>query len=120
MKDNDFISQMLMETLEDTSFQKSDEFTLIKSFDDAVELQVTKDEERECFCFTLKETPIEVPVNWGPFKNRISRDFTLSRSEDTDYFLDILSDILMYRVQNIRIMITDSVQEQVQSYNQAA
>ena len=59
-----------------------------------VEIEAIYDANRKCFVLNLAGQSIEVPKNWGPFKNRISQSFSFDRSEDHFFFIPIIEDIL--------------------------
>lgn len=54
------------------------------------------DEARSCYIFQIRDTLIECPKNWGPFKLSTYIDceyedlFKLKKHEDIDYFFEIV------------------------------
>lgn len=90
MSKPDFISQMVEDTITDTNFKASN----VLSFEPPVNtynLNVELHEEKKCYIVHNESKSIEIPINWGPFKNRISREFTIDQGEDRHMILSVLS-----------------------------
>tara|TARA_Y100000590_G_C15421100_1_gene901437 strand:- start:395 stop:742 length:348 start_codon:yes stop_codon:yes gene_type:complete len=88
MKENDFIGQMVQETLSNSNY---DSYEFSHDADSLCEIRVKVDQARGCYLIWSEKEHLEIPKNWGPFKNRISGEFILSKKEDNEHFLDMLS-----------------------------
>jgi hypothetical protein len=106
MKESDFISQMLLDTISDDSPVVGNDFMLVDGLSNAFEIDAVLDEQRSCYVFEVSGSALEVPINWGPFKNRLALEFTLSESEDKENFLDIVSSLCNHKVKCIKVKFT--------------
>ena len=120
MKETDFISQMLLDTIDDDSSMGTNDFMFVDGPSDALEIDASCDELRSCYVFNVNGQVLEVPVNWGPFKNRLALEFTLSESEDKEHFLDIISALCNNKVTSVRVRFTHQSNEYFNGHNQAA
>ena len=119
MKDNDFISQMLLETLNEDSSSRND-FMFVDGPSDAMQVEAFFDSVRSCYCLNFAGQAIEIPSNWGPFKNRVAKEFSLVKSEDSDYFLDIISEVYGQDIKSIKVFIHSVENDSHSNYSQAA
>lgn len=104
MKENDFIGQMVQDTI-----HSSDNNTNLYNFDDSEVDRIIHfdfDFKRQCHCLTHKKQTLEIPRNWGPFKNRISPSIVISSSDDKYLFLDILNSFLGCELTSVRIVMS--------------
>ena len=73
--------------------------------------------KRRCFLIKKNDKNLEVPENWGPFKNRLSQSFTLTSFEDSDDFLSVLE--LFYDRELTSVQITIEGKESKVFFSQA-
>lgn len=105
MKENDFIGQMVQETI-----HSGEDKSNILSFsqENSFELNALYDDVRKCYILSNKQEDIEIPENWGPFKNRISTEFIVSRFDDKDFFLDIISVFYGKELNSVKILLENT------------
>jgi hypothetical protein len=120
MKETDFISQMLLDTIDDSSSVLTNDFMLVDGPEDVLLVDAVRDSQRSCYIFEINGQVLEVPVNWGPFKNRLALEFTLGESEDKYKFLEIISTLCNNKVTNIKIKFTHEAGEFFNTNDQAA
>jgi hypothetical protein len=97
MSDKDLIDIMVRETL---SEKKSlDPFKLVQPFG----ISAIYDKTRLCFVIEGSEYSLEIPENWGPFKNRLSASFEITPESDKELFLPIISSFLGKELSHIMI-----------------
>lgn len=100
MKDMDYISQMVQETLQSNKFQG------VEASEEPVEIRVKRNVAKNCLVISNeKGQDLEIPENWGPFKNRIVHNFIVDSSDDPYDFLSVLSSFLGQELGSIRIII---------------
>lgn len=100
MKDRDIIAQMVQETIDN---QNTSNVLKFKSPEDTETFNVNFNEIKKCYTLTTDSKKLEIPMNWGPFKNRIATEFTLSIDEDDDKFISALSAFLDKPLYSIKI-----------------
>ena len=94
MKHQDYIDQMVQETLSHT--------------DPANLLKVYHDELRHCYVFENNSgQKLEAPVNWGPFKNKNLVEYHIDRTSDEFSFLPIISQFYNASFFEVRIMVEE-------------
>ncbi len=103
MKEADFIGQMVQETIQTNDNDKSN--LLSFSQENSFELCAFYDKKRFCYILHNHKEILEVPKDWGPFKNRISSEFIVSRFDDKDHFLDIISIFYKKDLNSIKIVV---------------
>lgn len=89
IKENDFIEKMVQETIEMVESDKSN----IRGFaikSDRV-INLIFDHARHCYIVNHGDSTIEIPDNWGPFKNRNTYEFEVNQADDDYHILDIFS-----------------------------
>lgn len=90
MSKSDFISQMVEETIASQASHEDNVLSFKKPINsDTFELAYS--DTRKCLILEHKGEFLEIPKNWGPFKNRFSREFSVSTSDDKYHFLSMLS-----------------------------
>lgn len=92
-KANDLIFEMVSMTLDDAESRNSSNILPFAQPQNTIEFDYYLDEDRKCFVLDIRGLSIDIPMNWGPFKHRISHEFYIDHSEDTDHFLEIISDV---------------------------
>lgn len=116
MGDQDFIGQMVQETI---SIEQDDKSNLLSfTHENSFEIRAFYDKTRFCYVIHNKKEIMEIPENWGPFKNRISKEFFLSKFDDKDNFIEIVSIFLDRKLDSIKFIL-DNVEDKI-SLNQAA
>lgn len=105
MKDGDFIAQMVQETIDS---QQTSNVLKFKNPDDTETFDVHFDQSKKCYTLKTPSKTLEIPMNWGPFKNRIASEFTLSIDEDDDKFINVLSTFLEKPLYSIKIKFLNS------------
>lgn len=101
MKDTDFIGQMVHETIESENPNKSSLLSFKPEVDG--EVWVGLDEVRKCYIIQHKQKSLEVPFNWGPFKNRISKEIILDIHEDTHHFIEVFNVYFQTNYQSMKL-----------------
>ena len=107
MSKSDFISQMVEDTIADTEPRENN----ILSFEapkNICHLDLELNEKKKCYVLRDSDRCLEIPINWGPFKNRISREFTLGLGEDKHLILSMLSVFFDKPITNARFSINRS------------
>ena len=104
MNDKDFISKMVHETLEGATSQNVEDVNFLQS--SFFEIKAKYDYHKKCYIiWNTTNEALEIPENWGPFKNRISTEFTITKAEDKFLFLDILSLHFEQNITNLKISL---------------
>ena len=103
MKSDDFIGQMVHETIS-TENEVHQDVLSFRSID-YFKLNVFYDKKRMCFVIRSEKKIIEVPKNWGPFKNRIASEFYISEFDDTEGFIPIISEFFNQEIRTLKIVL---------------
>lgn len=98
MGKTDFISQMVEETM--GAYDSSD-----KPTEELLSIDLEYSSYRKCYIYKGYGQNLEIPRNWGPFANRISKEFILNTADDPYKFLEILSVFLVQEVESVKINI---------------
>lgn len=107
MKEKDFISLMVQETL-----------SLQESSDRAFTLYAHEDIQRMCLSIENDVGELlEIPKNWGPFQNLMGSQAYITTENDDYEFLGVLSQFFGYDFQSVRIVLE---QAQDESFSRAA
>lgn len=115
---NDFISLMVQETLD--SEQSVGEKVLPYQSPDCFEVEAIYNEAKKCYLICADNKFIEIPKNWGPFKNRISQEFILLKEDDHDLFLDIISTFFQKNIECMKIQLINSEVQVMRDIKSAA
>lgn len=108
MKNSDFIEQMVQETLDIEN--ESSSIQMRFKLDEVFEIDAVLDDERSCYILKGESGRIEIPMNWGPFHNRIGKEIIIHANEDQVEFLKVLSSFLKIPLEAIRInLIKDPI-----------
>ena len=92
MKNDDFISLMVQETLEMSTAQDRHLRLVSGQFNDhELVLKIRLDQHRKCFVIEQNNRKIEFPNNWGPFKNFQNDTITLNGQTDRYGLINVLS-----------------------------
>lgn len=75
------------------------------SSEDTFQLTANYIQNRKCYQIQRKDKKLEVPENWGPFKNRLSQSFTLTAFEDSDDFIGVLELFFDRELKSVNINI---------------
>ena len=103
MKTEDLIGQMVQETI--SNLNREGTSVLLLSDKDCFKLEAVYDEKRMCFVLSHGDKSIEIPKNWGPFKNRITKQFVLSEFDDGELFIPIIAAFYQEKINSIKISI---------------
>lgn len=104
MNDNDLISKLVHETLEFAENQQVDDVNFLQS--NFFNIKAKYDYSKRCYIIQNHSLSlIEIPENWGAFKNRIATEFTITKNEDKFLFLDILSIHFDRKIENLRVSL---------------
>lgn len=106
MSATDFISKMVEETLRKE--QAQGEQVLPFHQPDCFEVEAIYSAEKKCYMIEANNLSIEIPKNWGPFKNRIASEFILSTSDDKEMFLDVVSSFFNRKIDCLKIRLVDA------------
>lgn len=90
MSKSDFISQMVEETIAPLENHE----TNVLSFENPALSHVFDleySEFKKCLILKNEGRVLEIPKNWGPFKNRISKEISISAGDDKYLLLSMLS-----------------------------
>ena len=106
MSATDFISIMVEETLD----QENDQGESILPFHqpDCFEVEAVYNPRKKCFMICAHNKFIEIPKNWGPFKNRVAKEFILSRSDDKEDFLTVASLFFNRQIECLKVQLIDT------------
>ena len=106
MSNKDFIGQMVQETISNEQDDKSNllSFTHENSF----EVKAFYDSKRYCYIIHNKREVVEIPENWGPFKNRVSSEFYLSKFDDKDNFVEVISLFFKRELVSIKVSLENT------------
>jgi len=106
MNNKDFIGQMVHETISSEQDDKSNllSFTHENSF----EIRALYNSKRRCYIIRNKRESVEIPENWGPFKNRISSEFYLSKFDDKDNFVEVISLFFKRELTSIKVSLENT------------
>ena len=117
MDNNDFISKMVEETLG----QELDQDEAVLKFEqpECFELQATYLPSKKCFQIMANGRTIEIPKNWGPFKNRIANEFVLSHHDDKDELIPVISAFLGKPLDCLKVKLLKS-EHNLEEYSSAA
>ena len=102
MKESDYIGLMVQETIQISEESEYHELDFAESVDRTIHLQY--DQIRCCHIMASKKGDLEIPQNWGPFKNRISHEIYLDISDDKYDFLSILNQHLGERFTSVKLI----------------
>jgi hypothetical protein len=106
MSNKDFIGQMVQETI---SIENDDKSNLLSfTNENSFEVKATYDSKRFCYVIHNKREAVEVPENWGPFKNRVSSVFHLSKFDDKDNFVEIISVFFKRDLHSIKVVLQNT------------
>lgn len=109
MKEMDYISQMVLETLQPTHHEETDRYQQI-----AV-VHGFEDRDRKCIVLLNKMGyELEVPINWGPFKDFIGKELIIEKDQDPHSFLSVISSFFNEDFQAVRIDLDSIDRKQVQ------
>lgn len=110
MSSYDLIEQMVQETISNTSTQASGECHLsLLNSKKTCKLYASYNSTKLCYIISLDGNKIEIPKNWGPFKNRISTEFTISSREDEDKFFEVVSAFFNIKESALKVVISGAV-----------
>ena len=102
MKDNDFITLMVQETLN----QHNNDLTVQC-------LEAYEDREKACIVISNSSgQSLEVPKNWGPFKAMMGNHVYIHQENDQYEFLSVLSSFLGQDYDSIRIVLGQTTHSQ--------
>jgi len=106
MSTTDFISQMVEETLD----RETDHGESILPFHqpDCFEVEAIYNPRKQCFMICAHNKFIEIPKNWGPFKNRIAKEFILSPNDDKEDFLAVASLFFNRQIECLKVQLIDT------------
>ena len=123
-KNIDLISRMVEETFKNVEDEAQTSFDNVLSFQSKSETEQLQfefnsflgayDIERSCYVFQINDQLIELPKNWGPFKlvnpNQVESGnvFSLSRLEDSEFLIDVLSEISGLNLEEIICKFDDA------------
>jgi len=100
----DFISKMVQETLDGEQVDHVVDVNFLRSAH--VEIMANYDAKLRCYVIRNEHNKVlQIPENWGPFKNRIATEFIVSRQDDNYLFLDILSEFCEQNIDNLKVCI---------------
>ena len=88
MKESDLIGQMVQETIQNADDTEHNVLDFTHDVDRIIYLQF--DSVRLCHIIKNKKKTLEIPQNWGPFRNRISSEIHIDEFEDRHEFLAVL------------------------------
>ncbi len=89
------IEKSLIDLMVDETFSSERAYKQLELLPfERIEIEAIFDKRRNCFVLNLAGLSIEIPKNWGPFKNRISQNFSLDRSEDYFFLIPVIENIL--------------------------
>lgn len=108
MNNKDFIGQMVQDTIEKNE-EKSNLYHFSDNEVDRI-IHFDFDHHRKCHLLKHKKEVLEVPSNWGPFKNRISSNITLFADDDKYLFLDMLNTFLGSELRSVKIITASHVE----------
>lgn len=101
MNDKSLIDLMVEETFSHESYP-----TQIEMFAPcSIDLEAKYQADKKCFSINLKELGLEIPMNWGLFKNRISNHFSLNKHDDLDFFIPIVESVLGTNIDQIQFTL---------------
>lgn len=103
MKNRDLIGQMVQETISEDFEEQNN--VLRYQHEDFFEIHAFLDSERLCYVIHNNGSVIEVPQIWGPFKNRISSEFYLTKFDDRSDFISIMSEFYQKDIETIKIIL---------------
>lgn len=106
MDGKDFISKMVEETLGE-SLETEDNVLKFEQ-PECFELQAKYIANKQCFQIMAHGKTIEIPKNWGPFKNRIANEFILSPLDDKEHLIPVISAFLGKQLDCLKIQLLDS------------
>mgnify|MGYP001371219013 CR=1 FL=1 len=104
MNENDFITLMVQETLN----QHNDDNTVHS-------LEAFEDRDKACIVIVNQSGEVlEVPKNWGPFKAMMGNHVYINQENDNYELLSILESFLGQRYESIRIVLGQTTHSQSQ------
>lgn len=106
MKRNDFIGQMVHETIQTKNKGSNTLLSYRPKVD--VELTLISDKFRKCYIIQHESKRLEIPYHWGPFNNRISREIILDQAEDHHLFLSVFNEFFQTDYQSIKFDLETS------------
>lgn len=106
MSNTDFIAKMVEETLGQENDHSDDVLPFYKP--DCFEIEAIYNPEKQCFLICAQGKSIEIPKNWGPFKNRIAKEFILSRGDDKEHFLDMVSLFYNHQIECLKVQLVNT------------
>lgn len=117
MADHDFIIKMVEETMEASKYSHNTELLPFSAPNTAHSVKAHYDPRKLCYVIYGKDKNLEIPKNWGPFANRISKEFLINSTDDPHYFIPVLEEFLGQKILTVHIVIT---LESADTSNQAA
>lgn len=106
MSATDFISQMVEETLQKE--QTEGDKVLPFHQPDCFEIEAVYNPTKKCYSVSANNQIIEIPKNWGPFKNRIATEFILNTTDDKEHFLVVVSSFFARKIDCLKIRLVDA------------
>lgn len=107
MKEMDYISKMVQETLQGASDRRGMGMQHPPSI-----LQAYKNLQKRCIVIVNRAgDELEVPINWGPFKNNYQNEFLIESESDEFDFLPIISTFFQEDFFAIRIVVEDKFKD---------
>ncbi len=104
MKENDFITLMVQETL-----------NLQTDADIVPTISAYEDRDKACIVISNDEGEVlEIPKIWGPFKSMMGNHVYISQDNDSYEFLSILNSFLGHENLAVRIILGENYQTQDQ------
>ncbi len=107
MDDKNLIDLMVQETIQGEAPSNVIPFQNENTF----QISAIYQPERKCYQISKKNEVLEIPKNWGPFRNRISQSFTLTPFEDSDDFLSVLEMFYGRDINSAQITLINSSTE---------
>ncbi|MBD66866.1 MAG: hypothetical protein CME62_16810 [Halobacteriovoraceae bacterium] len=84
------------------------------------EILASYNQTKKCYLLSYQNKTLEVPKNWGPFKNRISTEFELTSDNDHHHFLAVLSDYYQTEFKHLKFTLINSEINLFQKLSSAA
>jgi hypothetical protein len=102
MANKDLISQMVDDTIEQENCSGGN----LLPFEiptNTFTVEAVYNDIKKCFMITANDKSLEIPKNWGPFKNRIATEIVISKNDDNYLFLNVFSVFLGQRIDLLKV-----------------
>ena len=107
MANKDFISQMVEDTIEQDVCSGGD-LLPFEMPTNTFTVEAVYNHRKQCFMIMANDKFLEIPKNWGPFKNRIATEFMISKRDDNYLFLEVISVFFGQKIDLLKIDLVNS------------